>query len=120
MSEDLIWDSITESAKSRFDYRGFSQPLVGAGLPENFPDNMVFQTICHLVEKKPLGQIKAELKMNLMMSGFDLDDTALDDFIENKENELSKEIYVTDTAFQMLQDGSDPMQVLLFVKNFLK
>jgi hypothetical protein len=103
--EDLIWDSITNSAKKKNDFASFKKdyPLDA--------DMILFKIIVDFAIKKDLEIIANEIHAQLLMTGFMWKMEEIIDFLNGNKEFLKLEISVAKLASDMLQTGSDPVSV---------
>ena len=116
-SQDIVWDAITNSAKSKFDYSSFENQFKEVG--ENIADNILFKIIIGYASKKTSEILSEELIGDMMMLGYLWEINELKDFLRNKENLFKTEIFACQMAANLLEDGSDPIVVLNTINQFL-
>lgn len=116
-TQDLIFDSITDSAKKRFDYKEFE--LGFEGLPSYIPENFLFLIIGGFATGEDEKEISIKLINEILMIGFKFDSKQIDDFLVDKKKLFVKEIFVMQTSLSMLDNDSDELEVLKFVNQFL-
>lgn len=112
--EEPIYDLITMSAKSRFDYASFS-----ANVGDESADNLLFQIIVSLAigESKKLTVVK--LQAQIMLMGFMMEKDSFINFIEEREKDLALEILALKMAQTNLDLGANPQAVYLQTEKFL-
>ncbi|HTE01820.1 MAG TPA: hypothetical protein VK668_21170 [Mucilaginibacter sp.] len=115
--EQLILNTITNSAKRRFNYAGFESGF--SSFDSTIAHNILLETITLLASGETPALASAKLFNKILMMGLTCDKTELDDFVKTKTEELKIEIYVITLARQMLQDGTNPLAVLEFVRKML-
>lgn len=111
--EEKIWNTITDSAKRKFDYSSFKKDF-----PFD-PDNVIFKVIVGLVNKKEKEELIAELHIEMLMTGFIWKKNDIEKFIDGKESLFKTEIFATQLAFDMLQKGNAPLIVLNSISQIL-
>jgi len=116
--EELIWNTITDSAKGKFDFEGFEKPFIE--FDENLPGIVLFKIIIELANKSESKIISAKIFNDLILSGFDTDKKDLDVLIEELADKLKVEIYATQLAFGMLNDGTSETSTLKAINQFLR
>lgn len=116
-SSDIVWDTITNSAKTKFDYTSFEEQFDDE--EENLADNILFKTIIGFVNKKTNEVIALELYNDMMMIGFIWELEDIQEFIKDKEILLKSEIYACQIANSLLEDGKDPLMVLNAINQLL-
>lgn len=115
--QDLIFDRITNSAKTRFDYKKFESDF--EGLPHHVAENFLFAIIAGFATGKDEKEISLKLFNDILMMGFIFEKNQLEEFLIDKKKLLSKEIFVMQTSLGMLDDNSDEIAVLNFVNQLL-
>lgn len=108
ITEDIIWNNITDSAKRKFDYQTFSETF--ENYHSNIAENIIFQIIIGLANNK--SELKYELNNQLFQLGIKWDVTEISSFIDEKKNVFKNEIYATQLAMDLLQNGNEPIAVL--------
>lgn len=114
---DIIWNAITDSAKKKFDYNSFEEQF--SDVDENLADNLLFKIIIGFASEKSTEIISLELFNELMLIGFIWELKDIHDFIKEKEKLLKIEIYSSQLAISLLEDGNDPMTVLHSINQLL-
>src|SRR5688572_21951454 len=99
--EDLIWDTITEKAKSRVDYARFS-----AFFPFS-PDNFLSSAIYGFAVGRSPQLIADKIAAQVQMTGNTVDVDELRDFIADSEAPLSKLADLTRVCLKALEEGED-------------
>ncbi len=115
---DIVWNTITDSAKNKFDYNLFKEQFDDED--ENLADNILFKTIIGFASKKTNEVISLELFNEMMMIGFIWELEDIQEFIKDKESLLKLEIYSSQIANSLLEDGKDPLMVLNAINQLLK
>jgi len=114
---DLVWNAITDSAKKKFDYKSFEEQF--AEIDENLADNILFKILIGFASKKTDEIISHELFNEMMMIGFIWKLEDIKDFIKDKGKTFKLEIYLSQLASSLLEDGSDPVMVLSSISPLL-
>ncbi len=107
-TEEIIWDAITDSAKNKFDYQNFSETF--DNIHSNIAENIIFQIIIGLANNK--NELKYELHNQILQLGIKWDITEISLFLEDKNVVFKNEIYATQLAMDLLQNGTEPIAVL--------
>ncbi|UPQ79418.1 hypothetical protein M0M57_00930 [Flavobacterium azooxidireducens] len=115
--EDLIWDNITNSAKRKFDYKDFESSFEEIDI--ELADTFLFEIIAGFAGGESKELISARLLSQIMLTGFHFDKTEMHKFIDGKEKVLGIEIYATQLARTMLEDGTDVISVLKSINQIL-
>jgi|JI6StandDraft_1071083.scaffolds.fasta_scaffold427488_1 hypothetical protein len=116
-SADIVWNAITDSAKKKFDYSSFEEQFID--VDENLADNLLFKIIIGFASKKTDEIISLELFNEMMMIGFIWKLEDIQDFIKDKDKVLKSEIYSSQLAGSLLEDGNDPLMVLNSINQLL-
>lgn len=103
--EDLIWDSIMESAKTKIAYAAFE------ALFPFTPDNFLSSIIYGFAMKRSPEAITANIVTQTKMTGNIVDDTVLADFVASSRPAIAQEIELTAQALNELARGTDPEAV---------
>lgn len=115
--EELIWDIITDKAKTRFDFAAFSKEF--SAINESLADNILFQVIAGFASGQTKESIAIKLYHNMLMIGFEWKEKDIEEFLSDKKERLKHEIYITQLAGDLLNSGNDPSAVLQSVNQFL-
>lgn len=118
-TEDIIWDTITNSAKQRFDYKSFEEGIPKMG-DRNVAENILFMIIAGLASGETKEGLAARLNTHMNMLGYIFEEHYLEKLLERKEEELKTEIIVTQFALAMLEQGTHPVAILNGVHQMLK
>ena len=114
---DLIWNAITNSAKRKFDYSDFEKQFIE--INENMADNILFQVIIGFASKKSSEVISSGLFNQMLMTGFIWKLEDIKDFVAGKDKLFSIEIYASQLANSLLDDGNEPAAVLNSITQLL-
>jgi len=116
-SSDIVWNAITDSAKNKFDYKSFEEQFID--VDQNLADNILFKIIIGFASKKTDEVISLELFNEMMIIGFIWKLEDIQDFIKGKDKLLKSEIYSSQLAGSLLEDGNDPSMVLNSITQLL-
>ena len=116
-TRDLIWNAITDSAKTRFDYGSFEKEF--NEIDANIAENILLKVIEGFANRQTDEIISLELFNQMMMIGSIWKKEDIMAFVEGKDKLLKLEIYTIQLAYSLLQDGGDPLVVLNSVKQLL-
>jgi hypothetical protein len=105
--EDKIWDTITNSAKKRFDYSSFENDFPTGDIA----DSVLFKVIAGLAAKWPKDKIAVSLFNDFLILGLKTDKGEWAKFIDKNEGSFKLEILASQIAREMLDNGSDPIAV---------
>jgi len=108
--ENIVWNRITNSARKKFDFILFEKSF--SDINENIAENIVFQVILGYASNKTGEIISLEIFNQILLMGFkwNLDD--IKEFVFEKKKLFEIEIFTTQLAISMLQEGGDPLAVL--------
>jgi len=119
MGEDLIWDRITRSAMSKFDFAAFMERLKSATEDETVGENIVFLSIIEFASGKTEDEIAELLYNQIVLSGFVWEFEEVQHYIKNKKELFAIEIYAVNIAYTLLEETKDPAVVLSAINQFL-
>lgn len=111
--EDMIWDTIMESAKRVIDYNTFA-----AFFPFN-PDNFLSSIIYGFAVGRSADVISGKISAQAFMTGNTVNESALLGFIKDSHSALSHQVALTTKALQMMNAGAEPVLVYETIKNAL-
>ena len=111
--EDLIWDTIMESGKSKIDYAAF-----GALFPIK-PDNFLSSMIYGFAVGLPPEVITDKIVSQITATGNTVDEDALFGFVLDSQPALALQIALNVKVIQMLNAGEEPELVYEMVVNSL-
>ena len=117
-TEDIVWDTITDSAKKRFDYNNFKKIFEDLN-EENVAENILFLIILGYVDEKSNSEIIVDINNNLLLLGCSFTDNDLRGFLENKNVELKNEIRAADVALSLLSQGVGIPGILVQIRSIL-
>lgn len=117
--EDMIWDRITQSAISKFDYAAFRQDLESATDDENVAENIVFLTIIEFASSKTEKEVAETIYNQIVLTGFVWEFDRIEAYLEGKKQLFSVEIYACNLAYSLLEETKDPALVLTAVNQLL-
>lgn len=113
-----IWDSIVNSAKTRFDYKHILSLFKGTD--SEIIDKFLFHVLVAFACGEDHATISTNLFNELQQIGFDCNEQQIDGFIADKHQTFSIEIYATYIAFSLLEDGEDPAIISATIQDLLK
>jgi hypothetical protein len=116
-SEDIIWNTITDSAKTRFDYETFESTV--SEYDERIAENMLFMTLLGHAQDKGAESIASELSMKLLLIGLGGANDEIKEFVGARLTDLSIEITATKLALALTQMGHQTPEILIQVKSVL-
>lgn len=116
--KDIIWNEITESAKTRLDFKN----LFGAAdseQEENLHDNILFMCIAGYAVGRSESEIINSVNQELCLLGILLPDD-FDQFLKDQISNLTLEIKATRIAVESFDMGLQGPGVLVAVRKILK
>ena len=132
--EDLIWDLITENAKTKFDYakfeNNFREVYDNVEIVEdkknsdgkstgNIAENILFLIIASLASEQDKRIISSKIFNEIILTGFVWEIENIENFIEDKQELFRSEIYCFNLAMAMLDNGEDIDMILVTMNTFL-
>ena len=118
-TEDFIWDRITESAISKFDFEEISKEFNDSFNQIDIFENIVFTIIIGFASNKEEKIICLEIFNQVIITGFEWKIENIQEFIKNKDELFQSEIYCASLAMSMLNTGFDCESVLNSINTFL-
>lgn len=117
--EDIVWDTITDSAKKRFDFDEFA-----AGYSEfddgTMAENTLFQTIIGLAQDNEIEDIADELSMQFLLIGLSVDKQEMINFVTERSKDSTLEIKAAYQAIVFYERGAQTPGILVQVRSILK
>ena len=110
---DKIWDTITNSAKRRFDYATLQEEL-----PID-PENFLFAIIMGLALDESKNTIASKLVTQMTSIGYFVDHKEIVAMIEDNEKAFGLEVLATRMANDMLENGGDPFNIYVSITQLL-
>ena len=103
IQESAIYDLITDSAKTRFDYKAFETEFSMPDMDLNVADKVLWQILMYLAMDDQPETIALRVRNDIMLSGFFIRDTdTLAQLIINHRAGWKKEIEALKMATGML------------------
>lgn len=115
--EELFAITITNSAKRKFDFVAFEKEFEDLG--ENLASAILFEIIAAFANEEKSEIISIKLFDELLLTGIAWELDEINKFLIGKEEILKVEIYTTQMASKMINDGIDPLVVLNFINQML-
>ena len=116
--EDIVWNAITDSAKTRFDYPRFLSGFAGFG-NDNIAENILFMTIAGHATGDSSDKIAAQINQHLALIGYSFPADDLMKFISDRQSDLFREIKATETALSLFDMGLQTPGILVQVRSLL-
>jgi hypothetical protein len=117
-AEYQIWDTIVNSAKTKFDYKHIRAMFKKED--EEITDKFLFHIIAGFACGENHQTISTNLFNELQSIHFECNEEQIDRFIADKHVKFSPEIYATYLAFSMLEDGEDVDNITEIINNLLQ
>ena len=115
----MIWDRITQSAISKFDYAAFRKNLESATDDENVAENIVFLSIIEFASGKAENEVAEVIYNQIVLSGFVWEFDKIEAYLMNKKQLFNIEIYAANLAYTLLEETKDPAIVLTAINQLL-
>ena len=112
-AEEKIWNTITDSAKTKFDYAALEESISDAA------DGFLFQIIMGLAFGEDKETTVTKVHNQLLMLGLIVQEKEVLDFMDEHAPLFGAEILASKIAGDMLNKGSDPMMVYGAVRQLL-
>ena len=117
-AEDIVWGTITESGKHRFDYAGFKSSL-GLSGDERTTEYILFQIIEGFAEKRSAEEVLSKIRGDLLLFGYSIAEDELDRLLAGKQEILKKEIRAAEEALAGFSQGKGAPAVLADIRQLL-
>jgi hypothetical protein len=117
-NKEQIWDTITDSAKEKFDYPAFEKMFADNDII--LAENILFKVITDYASKKTKSKICNEIFTELLTAGIQWEIEEINKFIDDKEELLKLEINLTLFASAMLQEENDLDLIMNNIDQFIK
>ena len=116
--EEIIWNKIINSAKSKFDYFSFYEQFTGIDNTE-LPDNILLMILVSFASGELKEKISRKISNELMKTGLLWKEEDIIKFLSDKDEVLELEIFATRIAGELLEDGEDSKEVLKSITQLL-
>lgn len=117
--EDIVWNTITDSAKTRFDYHSFASDLSDFD-NGTMAEKVLFMTIIGHAQERPINVIVSDISQKLLLLGLGMDEAALREFVGNRLTDLPREIKAASQALAFFDMGLKPPGVMFQVRSILQ
>ena len=117
--EDLVWNTITDSAKTRFDYSTLKSSLSQFD-PGTMAENVLFMTILGHVQEQSVDQIASDIHQQFLLFGLLSQKDQWCKFVADRLDDLQLEIKAADQAVALFEMGLKPPGVLVQVRSILQ
>ncbi|MBI1226589.1 MAG: hypothetical protein GC192_15255 [Bacteroidetes bacterium] len=108
--EDIVWNAITNNAKRKFDFEAFANTF--NEIDESIAENILFRVIASFAGDKTEEFIVQDLFNQMILTGFMWDIEDIKTFLVGKKELLKGEIFAAQIAFNLIEDGNEPLTVL--------
>jgi len=102
--KDIVWNTITDSAKKRFDYDEFQRAFADLD-NDNIAESILFLTIAGHAAGDSAKDIAAAINQQLLLVGYSFADGQLMSFISHRRFDLCREIKAAETAMSLFEMG---------------
>lgn len=116
--EDIIWNTITASARAKFDDKAFKKEF-GAFDNDRVLDTVLYQILEGLAEKKPVAEIARNLRHDLQMLRYPFAEQDFELFVSNHETLFQQEIKATAHALELFADHKEIAEILCEIETIL-
>jgi len=113
-----VWNKITDSAKTRFDYEELVSAFGEIG-DSQMAENLLFQILLGLAVEDDEETLAAKLTSQLIVLGIGVGDGSMLELIREIRPAVVKEVLATKVALTGFRDGNDPNDVLVTVSSLL-
>lgn len=117
--EDIVSDTIMESAKTRFYYHEFESIFSDTG-NSHLPEIVLRMTIEGYAMEHSPEEIVANVNREIALRSIRFPEADLRRFVEAKKVELKREILATIVAVALFDQGAKPPGVLVQVRSILE
>jgi hypothetical protein len=114
---DKVWQTITDSAKTRFDYPAFEKIFSDTG-NNHLPESVLFLTIAGHAGEHSVEEIVADINGEIAFLGIGLSED-FGRFVTDIQVELRREILAARVAIGLFEQGGKPPEVLVSVRRLL-
>jgi hypothetical protein len=111
---DIVWNAITESAKSRFDYSAFA-----GSANDTISENILFIILEGHAAGDSVEAIAKRINGQLLLIGYNIPDAELLKYISDRKADCFREIKATETSMALFKMGLKTPGVLLQVRSVL-
>ncbi len=118
-NEDIVWDTITDSAKTRFNYESFKKDLSEFD-DGTIAENVLFLTILGHAQEREIGSIVSEISHQFLLLGLIGTNDEIKDFVEARLSDLPIEIKATKHALALSEMGQQTPRILVQVRSILE
>lgn len=115
-AQDIVWNSITESAKRKFDYTGFRTRLSESGDDDRTAEYILFQIVVGYAEGLSAEEILSKVSGDLQLFACSISEDELVDFLADKRELLAEEVHAAKEALSGFAQGGKAPVVLAQVK----
>jgi len=118
-AQDIVWNTITESAKRRFDYAEFKNSLSELGDDERTAEYIIFQIVVGYAEGLSVKEVLSKVTGDLLLFGCLVSNDELIAFLADKKEILNEEICAAEMALEEFDQGASSDIVLAHVRSLL-
>ena len=116
--EDIIWNTITASARTKFDYTAFKKEF-GAFDNNRVLDTVLYQVLEGFAENKSTSEVAENLSHDLQMLSYPFAEKNFEPFIASHETIFASEIKATARALALFADHKEIPEILSEIDLFL-
>lgn len=115
--ESLIWETITRSAKTRFDFSSFEKKLNTGN--EQEIDCLLFTIIDAFAKGKAKKDIETKVLQKALQKKIQWEEFDIIRFVDDAERKFKTEIYTAGVVQGMLKEHKDLKEILTTVNQML-
>ncbi|MDA3892940.1 MAG: hypothetical protein PF517_14865 [Salinivirgaceae bacterium] len=115
--ESVIWDTITKSAKTKFDTEQFEEHFLGT--KKEFADSILFYIINGFASEMDNGLLANKVLERMIRYGCNCSKNDVDNFLADKHILFKEEIYTAHVVVEMFKERKEPAAVLNTVNKML-
>lgn len=116
--ESLIWDTITRSAKTRFNFSDFEKKLNAP--KENLVDCLLFTIIDEFSKGESKKNIVTKVLQKTLQKKVHWEEFDIIRFIDDSEQNFKAEIYAANVVHDMQKQNKDLKDILYTVNQMIK
>ena len=117
-SQDIVWNTITDSAKTKFDYRTFESVFSNMG-NTSAAETVLFLTIVGHALGDSTEKIVSDVCQEFLLLGMGLSEEWFRSFVTETKKELQIEIHAAGIAIALFEKRAKPPGVLIQVRAIL-
>jgi hypothetical protein len=117
--EDIVWNTITDSAKTRFDFSSFKASI--SNFDEGtMAENILFMTIIGHAQNQSIDEIVSRIHSELLLLGLRAENDEISRFVADRLEDLQLEIKAAFQAIAFFDMGLKPPGILVQIRSILQ